>query len=368
LFAGDEPNLPSPVVIENAVCNSVGRQKPRSIALRQLAIACVCGVLSILSVLIGLTNGGPVGPWGYGYAKAVAYLWPILSAIAFGILWPTVTFTDFLIRLLSKRIGWVNRTEIFVVLPLGALFFTGAVKVTYPVIHPIILEREAEQKLLGLANSRSLDVDWATSFTNQYLHESRNGRETHRVKGGIAFSALLANPATPPELLRDIAEKLDPSASSWQTFAYVSNFSSEIAAIADRKGASTANVFILKWKSPQREYLEFFADSRHTEIRQQIAEAENTPVHILEKLSRDFECRALIAQNPSSPVHVLENLYFSKRTYGPTHDICRWLANNPTTPRHILEAIRNDHPSARFDLLEDRLLRYKTLDELRSGN
>ena len=191
-----------------------------------------------------------------------------------------------------------------------------------------ILERIGQEELERLAKSPKKDL-----------------AEQARIPNTVIFN-LAANPSTPVEILKKIAEKAENEQKRTRGFpSFAFRLKSSLA-----RNPSTPVELLEKWVEDERCF-----------VRKCIAQNPSTPTEILEKIAyneyweytekgKREELLAPVdeleglARNPSTPVKILEKL-----AENDDYVIKSTLANNPSTPVKILEKLAQD---------EEQLIRF----------
>lgn len=234
-----------------------------------------------------------------------------------------------------------------------------------------ILERIGQEELERLAKSPKKDL-----------------AEQARIPNTVIFN-LAANPSTPVEILKKIAEKAENEQKRTRGFpSFAFRLKSSLA-----RNPSTPVELLEKWVEDERcfvrkciaqnpstpteilekiaynEYWEYTEKGKREELLAPVDELEglarnpSTPVKILEKLAQDEEqlIRFFVAMNESTPIAILKKLAKDEvksvrsavaanssapedilKEFAQEGDFERNLARNPSTPVEILERLAEE--------------------------
>jgi hypothetical protein len=246
---------------------------------RFTAITLLAGLVAVAGVFALLVWNAPAESPGYG--KAVAIVWPILSLLAFGLLWAPALW---IMHLVARRSGPMERgirEFTFVTLALATGLFAYSAYRVYPSARDGLRKRQ----LLKVATATPVDETAALSLVDEYLRVSLGGVRFDDYPQA-AFIALLRNPTTPATVLEKIGRELRVESSWWDLLAHNPSLPESVI-------AARINDHNLAWKFGQNPKLP-------EKYLRQLAE------------STDFSCKAAAARNTSTPRDCLEKLTHDK--------------------------------------------------------
>lgn len=251
--------------------------------MRYLITFFVCAILSVGGVVIWLTHIIPPGEGAFGIAKMVPLILLIVPPAVFSLVWFPANLIVFLLHRREQRIpppSVLSTSAVAMIMCLCVIAFC-----LYRAA-PAWLSERREQKLDSVASQSKIELRRVKGLIDQYAAESNRGTQPQPPSGKYrAIRTLIDNPATPPDVLTYLADKMDDA-------------------------------------SP----VLFF-----------IAEKSNCPPALIVRFSSIPGVLPYLAKNIQAPPELLVSL-----AHSPDWHVRDAVAMNPETPRSILDLLTND--------------------------
>lgn len=244
-------------------------------------VACV--ILSFATVIILLASIIPPGEGSFGIAKMVPIILIVVPPALFALLWFPTNLVVF----------WLHRRKQKTPTPPVLWVSAGAMLLSLAVVGvqlnrwvPAWRSDRREKKFELISSRPNIQLNDVKGLIDRYAVESKRGTQPQPPSGKYAaIRIVIANPATPPDVLEYLANKMDDG-------------------------------------SP----VLFF-----------IAENSNCPPTLITRFSSIPAVLPYLASNPQAPPDLLESLAHSS-----DWQVRDSVAKNPEAPRRIIDLLTND--------------------------
>jgi hypothetical protein len=250
---------------------------------RYLVTFFVCAAVAILATIVWLASTIPAGEGAFGMAKAVPFMLVFGSIAGFCVVWFPANVGVFIWDCRRKRASWASSLVPLLLSGIALALCLYRVGSTWL---PAWRQEQARRHYDSLAQRPANGLNGVKELIDSYSAESQHGLNTQPPSGRYgSLRILIGNPATTPEILNYLADRLDDNAVLLWFIAESSNCPPNLINRCLAIPATHEYLAMNPAASPQ--LLETLSHSTNWQVRMRVAQNQNTPDSLLERLNGD---------------------------------------------------------------------------------